>query len=217
MQLDELKPGTKVFVDVERGGYYFTLSSKILDIEDDTVLLSEPYLEKGQIQELKERDIIHLRAHGDTGRSMFRWACLEWKDIVVQNIKNLKLKMDKEGKSFNRREAFRVEVLIPVEAWTIASSTASGSFKARVVDISVLGIAFHAEKKIEIGEIIKTTLKENEFVIDVSAKIVRATKEGNINIYGCSFINSAPNLQKFINSKQVEYIRKSKTMSKQKR
>lgn len=58
-----------------------------------------------------------------------------------------------------------------------------------VVDASKSGIAFKTTEELEVGSFFDTKLQIwTKEVIDTVIKIVRHTREGDMNVYGCAFV-----------------------------
>lgn len=140
-------------------------------------------------------------------------------DVKIRNIKtpdsNLyhEITFPKDGVSINRRGACRV--------WLGAEGTMSIGLGTKpidvvVKDISVSGIAFICDKAVAVpdGAIVHVTFKDDSVNtrFDLSAIIVRSEElEHSRVLYGCKLNQESNAIAKFVNDKQREKLRASRS------
>ena len=73
-----------------------------------------------------------------------------------------------------------------------------------VKDISTFGCAFLSNKEFIVGDLISVMFKDEPFLFDEQARIVRIQEEGQNKLYGCEFLGSNPKLDSYIKTKQKE-------------
>ena len=120
------------------------------------------------------------------------------------------------GKQINRRTAVRVWLGIDGVAQIGIHRVA---YEVIVKDISVSGISFilHKDLKLKQGTIVHITFNDTDARVKFSlgAIIVRqAPLEDGRMLYGCRLNQESPSISKYVNDKQREKLKASRTVGK---
>lgn len=165
--LQDLKVGSMVLLDVERGKDRFFLSSKIQDTIDDGVVVYAP-VEEGEMFSFKLGDELYVRT--DQKHGLLRWRCNSFKVKPLNGLWLLSLTAKDKGVSYNRRDAFRVNVGIN----TKFRADTSELFDMVINDVSYTGVGFSTNKRMELGEVLGFSLSDDTGGIPLTVKVVRS-------------------------------------------
>lgn len=138
-----------------------------------------------------------------------------WKGIAIRSIKNKNgecyhvLFSPNEGLLHNRRESYRVWLGFHADA---KIGVEGKPHSVTVRDISATGVGFICEAGVEVNEGIPVHLSFADDIkgtkFDLKGKVVRKEElEDGRNLYGCRLNAESPQIQKYVNEKQIQKAR----------
>lgn len=203
MDIRELKVGTSILIDIERGGIIYTLKSKVMDTSTTDITILPPYDNKGDITELRKRDKVHVR-YAENKR-ILRWECDAWEDTVIEGQKYVRISANGVAENANKREALRLSVGKEV---TIKSIRTLETTEVVLKDVSLVGVGIVTTGVFKTGEIFDLTLEDFNHTIPLRIKVIREVTLGDKRLYGCIITKSDKHLRNYITGRQQEEIRK---------
>lgn len=207
MIMTDLKLGTSILVDIERGGIYYTLKSKVMDTSDEGIYIAPPYDKRGDISEFRERDKVYIR-YARNSKSI-RWECDSWEDALVKEQKYVYVTSTKVAENDNKREALRLEVGKDTSLTKVKTGKETNVY---LKDISLVGVAFISEDTLQIGDLFDLRIDDLNLDINLRVRVVREEKTANKFTYGCIVTKSDASLRKYISGRQQEEIRKTRSI-----
>lgn len=206
MQIEEIPKGGNIELEVRYSGHTMSFRSDILDIINNSILVSTIKVNDQTIGFSEKCQLNFLyKAEGKV---------YIWENVFVKLVKfdgNICHKIDLfgDGKPYNRRDSYRMYI---GEDMPLYVNSASGptAISVLVKDISETGVAFITKDDIDIDRTIRLKLKDNAMMISLSGVIVRKDFLQNLNsyLYGCRFNEKNDKLGKYIAKKQGELLRK---------
>jgi len=199
MMLNKLPINSRVSVEVERDKKRFEFSSLVQDIETGGVRVLAP----SEIT-LHAKEEVGVLYCTDSGK-LIRWDAV-YGGKVSDNIALVRLLSDKQGYTYNRRDAFRLGVYLKKELKLGRGSTSKGFIK----DISETGVGVLLDEYVDVGETIEFDVEHNKKKIFVKAVVIRYNEinySGYRYSYGCKIVKEIGSLHSFILDKQREIMK----------
>ncbi|MBH1940520.1 PilZ domain-containing protein [Mobilitalea sibirica] len=206
MLIDELPKGGNIELEVKYSGQAMSFRSNIIAIKNNSVLITAVKVNDQTIGFSEKCQINFLFK---TDGKVFLWEKIDVKLVKYDGQICHKIDLYGEGKSYNRRESYRLYI---GEDMPLYVNTASGpsAISVLVKDISETGVAFITKDEIDIDRTIRLKLKDNNTLISLSGVVLRKEYLPNLdsNLYGCRFNEKNNMLGKYIAKKQGEQLRK---------
>ncbi len=206
MQIEEIPKGGNMELEVRYSGHTMSFRSDILDIKNNSILISTIKVNDQTIGFSEKCQLNFL--YKTEGKVYI------WENVFVKLIKfdgNICHKIDLfgEGKPYNRRDSYRMYIGEDMPLY-VNSPSGPTAISVLVKDISETGVAFITKDDIDIDRTIRLKLKDNAMMISLSGVIVRKDFLQNLNafLYGCRFNEKNDKLGKYIAKKQGELLRK---------
>lgn len=233
MQLGNLKVGKSIDIFVEREGYRYRLGSKIEGSEAGKVYVS--LITSGsRVFQFVDTDKIQI-VYRD-GNRMWQWDNVKGSVALYEKTKVHSLVSKNEGTSFNRRGAYRVDMLEEIiiyhfkengeEAITHENGLTDmdeygnevgcvdvDEMEGMLKDLSENGAGFYTNKLLKPGDVIGFPLYTTFGTMYFKGSIVRhtETRAGKyMEFYGCTFERSDKNLAKYLFTLQRERLRRQR-------
>ena len=215
MLLEELDVGSKITILVGIGSQTLSFDS-ILEEPSDNGVLTTPVYRNDKLVGFRTKGlVIRLQITNASDQKVY-----EFTNVEILNVKTKdeqihhKMICKTPGKQINRRTAVRVWL---GKEGIAQIGTNRVAYEVVVKDISVSGISFifHKDLNVEPGTIAHITFNDTEArtKFSLSAIIVRTAEvdEGKI-LYGCRLNQESPAIAKYVNDKQREKLKGSRTV-----
>lgn len=212
MTIEDMPIGTKIDIEVRFSGRNFTFNSEMVLLLDKNSILINPIVVNDKT--LGFNDFI-TNLVAIVNNKAFLWENVKINLVRYEGAIYHKVTLEGEGKSYNRREAFRLYI---GENMTIYYNTASGPTQISVLvkDISESGVGFITKEELDVNRMICLKIKDQNVILDLTAVIIRKEHLPHLNsfLYGCKFNEKNNRLGKYIARRQVEILRsKLRTIS----
>lgn len=215
MLLEELDVGSKITILVGIGSQTLSFDS-ILEEPSDNGVLTTPVYRNDKLVGFRTKGlVIRLQITNASDQKVYEFTNVEILNVKTQDEQiHHKMICKKPGKQINRRTAVRVWL---GKEGIAQIGTNRVAYEVVVKDISVSGISFifHKDLNVEPGTIAHITFNDTEArtKFSLSAIIVRKAEldEGKI-LYGCRLNQESPAIAKYVNDKQREKLKGSRTV-----
>lgn len=167
-----------------------TLDNELL-ASGDISEITEKYVEiinpNGKMAEIEENILVKLVIH-DKDYNVYAAS------VYLSDEKHLRLSGLEDYSSFEKREYFRVNVLMDTRGYFYTGEgtppyNTKEPFRLNIIDLSLTGLMFNTKTKLEMGQRIGILLPLSEIEI-FDCKIRRVIELSNIHGYGCEFIKN---------------------------
>lgn len=215
MLLEELDVGSKITILVGIGSQTLSFDS-ILEEPSDNGVLTTPVYRNDKLVGFRTKGlVIRLQITNASDQKVYEFTNVEILNVKTQDEQiHHKMICKTPGKQINRRTAVRVWL---GKEGIAQIGTNRVAYEVVVKDISVSGISFifHKDLNVEPGTIAHITFNDTEArtKFSLSAIIVRKAEldEGKI-LYGCRLNQESPAIAKYVNDKQREKLKGSRTV-----
>lgn len=215
MLLEELDVGSKITILVGIGSQTLSFDS-ILEEPSDNGVLTTPVYRNDKLVGFRTKGlVIRLQITNASDQKVYEFTNVEILNVKTQDEQiHHKMICKTPGKQINRRTAVRVWL---GKEGIAQIGTNRVAYEVVVKDISVSGISFifHKDLNVEPGTIAHITFNDTEArtKFSLSAIIVRTAEldEGKI-LYGCRLNQESPAIAKYVNDKQREKLKGSRTV-----
>jgi len=205
LQIDMLKVGGCIELEIKYNGKYMSFKSNIIHIRDNTVLVTAIKVNKQTIG-FSDNFIINF-LYNVKGR-LYLWENVTVKLVRYNGTICHMIRLTGVGKTHNRRDAYRLYV---GEEMLIYINTPNGPSAQTVLikDISETGFGFLSKDDFAINRIIRLRLKDSHKIVSISGSIIRKELLSNLGtyLYGCKFNEKNNYLPKYIARKQAEILK----------
>lgn len=215
MLLEELDPGSKITIMVGIGNQTLTFDSILEEPSDKGVLTTPVYREEKLVGFRTKGLIIHIQVTNISDQKVYEFADVEILNVKTQDEQiHHKMICKTPGKQINRRSAVRVWLGFDGVAMIGAQRA---PYEVTVKDISISGISFvfHQDLNVEPGTVVSVVFNDPDkrMKFNISAIIVRTAQlEDGKTLYGCRLNQESPIISKYVNDKQREKLRGSRTV-----
>ncbi len=215
MLLEELGIGSRVTILVGIGGQTLSFDSEVEELSEGGVLTTPVYRNDKLVGFRAKGLVIRIQVYNVDDKKIY-----EFTDVTILNVKtpdekiHHKMVSKTPGKQINRRTAVRVWLGLD---GIVQVGMNKVMYEVLVKDISISGISFvfHKDLNVDPGTIVQVMFNDVEvrskFV--VNAIIVRKEElaEGKV-LYGCRMNQESQAIAKYINDKQREKLKGSRTV-----
>lgn len=213
MQTNNLKLGKSVEIHVSRGEYTLKIVSKIEYVNEDRIYVSL-ITGRGRPFQFVDGDQIEF-IYKEDGR-LYRWEQVVGSIAKIDGCYVHCFTTSAEGKSYNRRNAFRVYVGYKTDAAIIKKQndpvlmeqgdTETPEVIKRHVeimlkDLSEGGAGFYSNQELEFGDMIRFAIQSDSMLIECVGHVVRkehVMTELYSYFYGIGFTEVSKNISKHI-------------------
>lgn len=215
MLLEELDVGSRVTILVGIGSQTLSFDSVLEEPSENGILTTPVYRNEKLVGFRTKGLIIRLQITNASDQKVYEFTNVEILNVKTQDEKiHHKMICKMPGKQINRRTAVRVWIGKDGIAQIGANRVA---YDVMVKDISVSGISFvfHKDLDVEPGTMAHITFNDTETrtKFSLSAIVVRkAQLEENKILYGCRLNQESPAIAKYVNDKQREKLKGSRTV-----
>lgn len=206
MKLGEISKDSLIHIAITRGRTSVSLVSEPTIVSDE-MLFVKPFMHNDSYISFSSPDLHIEMMVVNPGEVPYFWkSVVITKEMVNGEIYHC-IRSKLPGVKLNRRNSFRVYI---GEHGTLIDSPGNGERDVRIKDISSNGISFVAkgeeESDFRLGDRVHLMYRDSEehFIIDVESRIVRAEKHKAGMVYGCSFVKSYPQIDRYIATKQLK-------------
>lgn len=215
MYLYEVDKESKIQILVGIGMQVLEFDSKVMDIVQGGIL-AEPVMKDDKILGFRTKGlVIRLLVVNQTDQKVY-----EFNNVSIQNIKTAQEELFHRitgrfpGKAVNRRNGCRVWLGLDGVAQIGMNKTA---YDVVIRDISINGIAFVCQESIqvEMGTVVHLTFFDDvtETRFSIGAIVVRREEAEQYKvIYGCKLNQESAAISKYVNEKQREKLRATRTV-----
>lgn len=215
MYLHEIGSGSKVNIVVKIGDQTLVFET-VVEESVENGILTEPVYRNEKLVGFSSNGLsVGLEYGSESEQRVYEFVNVEILNVKTQDEKiHHKIVCRTQGKPINRRSGVRVWVGIDGIAKIGLDKTLHEVF---VKDISISGISFiyHKDLDVEPGMLAQVTFNDPRvrMKFSLSTIIVRKAvlEEGKI-LYGCKMNQENPAIAKYINDKQREKLRGSRTV-----
>ena len=207
MHITEIPINSPVVITASIGKNSLNFDSKMVDINDKNILIEIIKNEEGQPISLASDKInVDLSYFADPEKPPYVWHNVKANYVRKNNTPYQQIVQSVDGKRENRRGAYRLFV---GETAFVSMVDKPGNLQVILKDISTTGFGFVYNEEIELNKFCRISCTIDNQKIVLSGNIVRRQKAENGNIiYGCRLDRFSKELEKFINTKQREELRK---------
>lgn len=215
MLLEELDAGSRVTILVGIGSQTLTFDTVIEEPAVDGVLTTPIYRNEKLVGFRTKGLVIRIQVTNASDQKVYEFVNVDILNVKTQDEQiHHKMVCKQPGKQINRRTAVRVWLGLDGIAQIGAHKVA---YEVTVKDISISGISFifHKDMNIEPGTIAHIVFHDTQarMKFSVSAIIVRkAELEDGKVLYGCRLNQESPAIAKYVNDKQREKLKGSRTV-----
>ncbi len=206
MRIEQITIGGDMELEVKYSGHSMSFRSEIIGIKGNSILAKTI---KVNDQTIGFSDKCRLNFLYKSEGKLFIWENVSVKLVKYDGEICHKIDLFGEGKSYNRRDSYRMYV---GEDMPLYVNSASGptALSVLVKDISETGVAFITKEELDIDRTFRFKLKDNITIISLSGVIVRKEFLPNLSayLYGCKFNEKNDKLGRYIAKKQGEQLRK---------
>lgn len=200
LESTEIQIGDKVEIEVRYQNQTFNFPSSVEFIIDNSILITKIVNDEQTIGFTGSIGISFICNHEG---KLFLWDNVSVKLVRYDNEIYHKVDLSGPGKSYNRRQAYRVYV---GDYMNLMVNTASGAttYEVLVKDISETGIGIVSKEEFDVNRTIRLNLKDGDIAIPLRGVIVRKEFIENLkaNVYGCRFTEKTQKLGPYIMKKQ---------------
>lgn len=215
MLLEELDAGSKITILVGIGSQTLSFDS-ILEEPSENGVLTTPVYRNDKLVGFRTKGlVIRIQVTNASDQKVYEFTNVEILNVKTQDEQiHHKMICKAPGKQINRRTAVRVWL---GKEGIAQIGTNRAAYEVIIKDISVSGISFifHKDLNVEPGTIAHITFNDTEArtKFSLSAIIVRKAEldEGKI-LYGCRLNQESPAIAKYVNDKQREKLKGSRTV-----
>ena len=207
VHITEIPVNSPVVITASIGKNSLNFNSKMVDINERNILIEIIKNEEGQPVSLASDKItVDLSYFADPEKPPFVWHDVKANYVRKNNTPYQQIVQSADAKRENRRGAYRLFIGEPA---TVSMVDKQGSIQVILKDISTTGFGFVHTEEIELNKFCRIACTIDNQKIVLSGNIVRRqnVEKGKI-IYGCRLDRFSKELEKFINTKQREEIRK---------
>lgn len=215
MLLEELDVGSRITILVGIGSQTLSFDTVLEEPAEHGVLTTPVYRNDKLVGFRTKGLIIRVQVTNASDQKVYEFANVDILNVKTQDEQiHHKMVCKMPGKQINRRTAVRVwlgkEGIAQIGVHKVA-------YEVIVKDISVSGISFifHKDLAVEPGTIAHITFNDTEarMKFSLSAIIVRKAEleEGKV-LYGCRLNQESPAIAKYVNDKQREKLKGSRTV-----
>ena len=215
MLLEELDVGSKITILVGIGSQTLSFDSVVEEPSDNGILTTPVYRNDKLVGFRTKGLVIRVQVTNASDQKVYEFANVEILNVKTQDEQiHHKMMCKTPGKQINRRTAVRVWLGFDGIAQV---GTHKVAYEVTVKDISVSGISFifHKDLNVEPGTIAHIVFNDSEarMKFSLSAIIVRTAQleDGKI-LYGCRLNQESPAIAKYVNDKQREKLKGSRTV-----
>lgn len=215
MLLQEVDVGSRVTILVGIGSQILTFDTTVEEPAVDGILTEPVYRDEKLVGFRTKGLVIRIQVTNASDQKVYEFA-----NVDILNVKtpdeeiHHKMVCKLPGKQINRRTAVRVWLGLEGVAMIGTNRVA---YEVIVKDISVSGISFvfHKDMNVEPGTMAHITFHDTEkrMKFSLSAIIVRTAQlDDNKVLYGCRLNQESPAIAKYVNDKQREKLKGSRTV-----
>ena len=215
MLLEELDVGSKITILVGIGSQTLAFDSVVEEPSDNGILTTPVYRNDKLVGFRTKGLVIRIQVTNASDQKVYEFANVEILNVKTQDEQiHHKMICKTPGKQINRRTAVRVWLGFDGIAQV---GTHKVPYDVVVKDISVSGISFifHKDLDVEPGTIAHIVFNDSEarMKFNVSAIVVRTAQldDGRV-LYGCRLNQESPAIAKYVNDKQREKLKGSRTV-----
>lgn len=215
MLLEELDVGSKITILVGIGSQTLSFDSVVEEPADNGILTTPVYRNDKLVGFRTKGLVIRIQVTNASDQKVYEFANVEILNVKTQDEQiHHKMICKNPGKQINRRTAVRVWLGLDGIAQV---GTHKVAYEVTVKDISVSGISFifHKDLNVEPGTIAHIVFNDSEarMRFNISAIIVRTAQldDGKV-LYGCRLNQESPAIAKYVNDKQREKLKGSRTV-----
>lgn len=205
LYINDIPQGTNIDLEIKFKNHSMSFRSEVAIVKNDYLLVSPITVNE---QTIGFDDDCLMRLIVNINDKIFMWDDLTIKLVKYDNDIYHKIDLFGEGKPYNRRDAYRIYI---GEDMPVYINTVSGPLALSVLvkDLSETGVAFITKEELETDRTIRLKLKDNNYIISLSGKILRREFLPHLDsfLYGCKFIEKNQKLGNFIAKKQGEQLR----------
>lgn len=215
MLLEEMDVGSKITILVGIGSQTLSFDSILEEPAENGVLTTPVYRNDKLVGFRTKGLIIRIQVTNASDQKVYEFINVEILNVKTQDEQiHHKMVCKTPGKQVNRRTAVRVWIGKDGIAQIGVNRIA---YEVIVKDISVSGISFifHKDLNVEPGTMAHITFNDTEArtKFSLSAIIVRKELlEDNKVLYGCRLNQESPAIAKYVNDKQREKLKGSRTV-----
>lgn len=206
MKIYEVAEGSKLVLIVLCDGKTLNLNTVCVGSKGKDLLVAAVRVD-GKVLNISAENIkVSLMLERNNEKPLV-WLNCDVKMIVSKGTVNIRLSNKNDGKDFNRRENFRLQIGGRCKARVDGRKDAEEmAFK----DVSYSGFALIAEKncKVDVNSDIRMVYKDEEVqqVLDLCGKVVRIVEQGERKVLGCELNMPSPVLGYYITKKQQKIL-----------
>lgn len=215
MLLEELDVGSKITILVGIGSQTLSFDSVVEEPSDKGILTTPVYRNDKLVGFRTKGLVIRIQVTNASDQKVYEFVNVEILNVKTQDEQiHHKMMCKTPGKQINRRTAVRVWLGLDGIAQI---GTHKVAYEVTVKDISVSGISFifHKDLNVETGTIAHIVFNDSEarMKFNISAIIVRTAQldDGKV-LYGCRLNQESPAIAKYVNDKQREKLKGSRTV-----
>ena len=215
MLLEELDVGSKITILVGIGSQTLAFDSVVEEPSDNGILTTPVYRNDKLVGFRTKGLVIRIQVTNASDQKVYEFANVEILNVKTQDEQiHHKMICKTPGKQINRRTAVRVWLGFDGIAQV---GTHKVPYDVVVKDISVSGISFifHKDLNVEPGTIAHIVFNDSEarMKFNISAIVVRTAQldDGRV-LYGCRLNQESPAIAKYVNDKQREKLKGSRTV-----
>lgn len=218
MILAELQPGTPIQITASRGVRSMDFESTAISAEGTTVKI-EPIYQDGKLVGFDNENIVlamYVASKEDSKLYVYSGITIHsYKSPDGTIFQEISCKSE-EGRTANRRGAHRVWV---GASGGITIGDNKHEYAVAVKDISSTGIAFVADESIEISMgtpvVVSFTddAQHRSFRLMATAVRSEASTDNKRIIYGCKFKEESNAILKYVNEKQRQNLKETRTVN----
>lgn len=207
MHITEIPVNSPVVITASIGNNSLNFNSKMVDINENNILIEIIRNEEGQPISLASDKInVDLSYFVDPEKPPFVWHNVKANYVRKNNTPYQQIVQTADAKRENRRGAFRLFV---GETAFVSMVDKQSALQVILKDISTTGFGFIYQEELELNKFCRISCTIDNQKIVLSGNIVRKQVADNGNIiYGCRLEHFSKELEKFINTKQREELRK---------
>lgn len=228
MLVSEITKGSKIDVIIRRNKttYYFTC--KVADVRENRIYLMIT-ADSGRAVVLRDTDqVAVIYKNGDI---MWTWQKIKAATVNYDGVSMHRLELLDKGKSFNRREAYRIPITEETQITAYHFENTEDSFwvdeektvengdkmvaKGIVKNISETGAAVLTNMELVPHDLIEFKIydKSKDTYISCTCRVVRVAADEEsryAHMYGCAFVKTDNDIISYIYKKQREVLSKTR-------
>lgn len=215
MYLQEIGAGSRVTILVGIGSQTLTFDT-VAEETTENGILTEPVYRNEKLVGFRTKGlIIRIQVSNVVDQKVYEFANVEILNVKTEDEQiHHKMVCKMPGKQINRRAAVRVWLGLDGIAQIGIHRTA---YDVLIKDISISGISFVLEKDLNVdpGTLAHIVFNDSQerMKFSISSIIVRkAVLEDGKVLYGCRMNQESPTIARYINNKQREKLKGSRTV-----